>query len=234
MGHSLTVQLTPRLTARRWFSGPRGGVRARKAVALLLVALAVAALVADVLGAGAGTTAVTVAARDLPAGTKLSDGDVTTVELPDAAVPAAARAGADVVGRTTAGPIGAGEAVTATRLVGEELAAKLAGGPGAAIVAITPQDSGLTALLGTGDAVDVITAGPEGARTVAAAARVLGPGDEGVVLLALPPAAAAQVAAANLDAPLTLVLASAGGATHTATTPPPGPPAGGKDPPPDA
>ncbi|WP_448852071.1 SAF domain-containing protein [Corynebacterium sp. 335C] len=200
--------------ARR-LRGARGGLLARRALAAGLAGLAVLLLAADVLGAGDGTRPVVVAARPVAAGAVLADADVRVARMPADLVPDGARAtAAEVQGATAAGPIGAGEPVTAARLVGPELAEKLAGGPGARVVAVAPQDAGLTAVLSIGDVVEVIA--PGGAAdaapsTIAAGARVLTAAEDGVVLLALPADSAARVAAVSLDSPLTLVLAGHGG-----------------------
>ena len=69
---------------------------------------------------------VLVAARDLPAGTRLSSADVRLRSWPDELRPAGAfSSGTNVAGRSLAGAVRAGEAVTETRLSGPGLAAGL-------------------------------------------------------------------------------------------------------------
>jgi len=88
------------------------------------------------------------------AGQLLGDGDVQTARLPAAAVPdSAVRTTVEVVGRTVAGPIGADEVITATRLVGRSLVAGLPDGRVAAPVRMADADA--VRLLRVGDRIDV-------------------------------------------------------------------------------
>ena len=177
------------------------------AAALALLALALA-LTPD---SGDDGTAVLVAASDLDAGTPLNPGHVTTTRFPSALVPAGAlRSDAAVDGRILAGPVRAGEPLTDVRLVSTELAARVTGDPRAVAVPVRLADPGVAALLTPGSQVDVITADAESGHgtVVAAGATVLtvlsadpspAPTRSGrLVLLALPRADAARVAAASL------------------------------------
>lgn len=110
-------------------------------------------------GAGANPapgTVLLVSARTLPAGHLLTARDVRRVRWPAAARPAGARADpAGVVGRRLAGPMGAGEPVTGTRLVGRDLAAGLSGDAVAAAVPLA--DPHATELLRPGDRVELLS-----------------------------------------------------------------------------
>lgn len=183
--------------------------RRRQAIAAGLVVLAIAVAARDLTTPDAGTTEVVVAARDVAAGTAVSEADVTVAAVPEEHVPDRALASVDdVIGATPAGPLTRGEILTEPRFAGMALAEALTGIDDAHIVAVAPRDSGLAPMLRTGDIVDVLAPGPEAgsARPVANGARVVLSDDDGVVLLALPPGAAAAVASASLDLPLTLVL----------------------------
>src|SRR3546814_9352265 len=62
-------------------------LRRRRLLSALLLGLAVLAGLRAVAPPPASTTTVVVAAHDLPAGAVVTDADLTTVALPDAAVP---------------------------------------------------------------------------------------------------------------------------------------------------
>ncbi|HEY7101861.1 MAG TPA: Flp pilus assembly protein CpaB [Mycobacteriales bacterium] len=156
------------------------------AIGILLVAAAVLALrpegpQAPVAAAGA-TEHVVVAARDLAAGTELTAADLTIVSMPAAIVPAgSASRAAGLIGRTAAGAIRRGEALTDARVVGPGLTAGLGAGESAA-VPVRIADPDAAALARVGDRVDVLgtAVAPDGSQatagetvTVASAVRVL-------------------------------------------------------------
>jgi pilus assembly protein CpaB len=100
---------------------------------------------------------VLVAARDLPAGHLLTRHDVLVAPWPVAIGPPDARSDpAAVVGRRLAGPVRAREALTATRLLGPDLAAGLGGRLVATTV--TLGDAHASDLVRAGDNVDLLEA----------------------------------------------------------------------------
>ncbi|MEV6070316.1 SAF domain-containing protein [Nocardia sp. NPDC052001] len=190
-------------------------LRRISALALLLLA-AVLAVRGDPAG---GHTEVLVAARELPPGHVLADGDLRpapreTSTLPDGAIrePGALR------GATLTGAVAPGEILTELRVIGPRLAAVAAHSPDARIVPIRLADNAVADILRAGDRVDVVAAEEPGsggrpARLLATdAAVVLAPGanrtsgkDERVVLVALDSRRATAVAAASLRTALTIV-----------------------------
>lgn len=111
-----------------------------------------------------------VARHDLPAGAVLSAADLTTVEVPPAAVPAGAQA--DATGRVLAAGLRRGEPVTDVRLVGPALTS---GHPGMTALPIRLPDAGMAALLRVGDHLRLLATDPQAgtASTVADDALVL-------------------------------------------------------------
>ncbi|MET8425288.1 SAF domain-containing protein [Nocardia sp. NPDC004860] len=190
-------------------------LRRAGAVALLVLAgfLAVRA------DPAAGHTPVLVAARDLPPGQVLGDGDVRVAARETATLPAGAvREAARLRGATLAGALAAGEIVTEVRVVGPRLAAVAAQSADARIVPIRLADNAVAEILRAGDRVDVVAGEDSGgggrpARLLAAdAAVVLVSGTENprgrtdrIVLVALDSRRAAAVAAASLRTALTVV-----------------------------
>lgn len=163
--------------ARRLRPARRAVLARRRLLAALLTAVAVAAGVHAATPAPPARVAVTVAARDLPAGSVLSGGDLRT----EAFAPGSAPAGlaADALGRTLAAPLRDGEPVTDVRLVGPALTD---GYPGLAAVPVRLPDAGMVGLLRVGDRIDLVSADPQrgGAELVAT----------GVPVLAIPDTAA--------------------------------------------
>lgn len=162
------------------------------------------------------TRPVLTAARDLPAGVVLTRADLTRTGLPPDIVPAGAvSAAADLIGRTTAGPVRAGEPVTDVRVVSGSL---LEGYPGLVAAPVRIGDPGAVALLRVGDLVDVIAADPQGraeAVLVAEAAPVLALpraaetalASGGLVVLAVPDPVARDLATAAVTRYLSVVVA---------------------------
>jgi len=180
----------------------------RRLLAALFTAGAVAAGLQAVAGPPPPTVVVTIAGRDLPAGTVLGADDLRTVDMPPDAVPDGVVD--DVAGRTLAAPLRSGEPVTDVRLVG---AALTGAHPDLAAMPVRLPDAGSTGLLLAGDRIDLVATDPQagGSRVVAYDALVLAvPGAShdaepgaltgAVVLIAVDPAAVAAVsdAAARL------------------------------------
>ena len=89
----------------------------RRLVAAALLALAALVAVGVARPAPPATSLAVVAARDLPAGTRLTSADVTSTRWPSAHSPPAALTSArDALGQVLATPLAAGEPVTTTRL----------------------------------------------------------------------------------------------------------------------
>jgi Flp pilus assembly protein CpaB len=161
------------------------------------------------------TTAVLVAAADLPGGRRLAPGDVTEVQLPVDAVPGGAVSrSTSITGRTLAAPVTRGEPITDVRLVSPGL---LDGYPGLVAAPVRIADPAAVRLLAVGDHVDLLAVSPEGgdAVLVAPSAPVLTvpvPSDaDGIVggalvVVAVPEEEAHALAEASVRAVLTLVL----------------------------
>jgi pilus assembly protein CpaB len=138
-------------TYRRTFLRHRRGVAALLAGAAVLLALRVVAPDPP------PSTVAVVAARDLPAGTRLTSDDVREVRVAQSLMPASgALAESSALGRVVAAPLRAGEVVTDQSVVGESL---VAGYPsGTVATAIRLPDVDIAALLRTGDHIDVYAA----------------------------------------------------------------------------
>ena len=186
--------------------------------AALLVALRTPAAPAAP-AATAATVPVTVAATDLPPGSVLALEHLALARLPADLVPAgSSRNPAELTGRVLAGGMRAREPVTDARLVGAGLTALLPAGQVAAPVRLA--DLAVTALVRTGDRVDVLATAAEAERAemVAAGAHVLAvprvsagagqPVDDagGLQLLAVDGETAARLAAAATTGTLTVSL----------------------------
>jgi pilus assembly protein CpaB len=185
----------------------------RKVLATLLAITALVLAVRPPPGPAAAaeelpTIPVVVAAADLSAGTRLSDGDLAIVRWPALVAPdGVARSPADLTGRTLAGPLRAGEPVTDVRLVGPGLTALLSAGEQAVPVRLA--DLAVAASLRAGDRVDVLATADQAtvADVVASAALVLvAPSgtEDGAVWLAATPETAARLAGAMTRATITV------------------------------
>ena len=188
----------------------------RRPLAALAAGLAVLSGLQAAAPAPPATRAVLTAARDLPAGAVLDRSDLAYARFAPDSVPRGVVSGATgVLGRTTAGPVRAGEPLTDVRLVAGSL---LDGYPGAVASPVRIGDAGAVALLRVGDRIDVIAADPrgrEGARVVARAARVIAlpretdaaPGSPGgLVVLAVDDRTAADLATAGVSSYLSIVI----------------------------
>ncbi|MEP9384752.1 RcpC/CpaB family pilus assembly protein [Nocardioides cheoyonin] len=145
----------------------------RRLLAFLLTAAAVAAGLHAARPAPPQTVALTVAARDLPAGTVIAPADLTTVRVPPGGVPHGVVA--RPVGSTLAAPLREGEPVTDLRLVGPGLAV---GHPDLVALPVRFPDAGMAGLLHVGDRVDLYATDPATARTT--------PVTDDALVLALP------------------------------------------------
>ena len=128
----------------------------------------------------ASAGSVLVAARDLPAGARLAGSDVRVLSWPaNLRPPGAMSRPGQVIGHRLAGPIGANEALTGTRLTGAELTAGLP--PQLRAVPVELTGSALPGLVQVGDRIDLlvndqpagVAAGPPSAHELAEGVRVL-------------------------------------------------------------
>jgi pilus assembly protein CpaB len=183
----------------------------RRAAAAALATLALVLALAP--ASGSGRVPVVVAAVDVAAGSTLRPADLAVRRWPADLVPGGVLpdpAGAE--GRVLVGAARAGEPITDTRLAGP--AATLGAPAGAAAVPVRLADAGAAALLVPGNTVDVITVGGESGEPVvlATAAAVLAvlppdsPSSGRLVLVAMPSAVAARVAAASLTEQVAVTL----------------------------
>ena len=130
----------------------------------MLAAAAVLGALRTLAPPPAETVEVLVAARDLPSGTRIVDGDVVTRAYPAELAPSGAATTA--AGRVLAGPITRGEVLTDVRVVGPALALAQ---PGDTVLPLRLPDPGMATLLQPGDEIDLIATDPgTGATTVVA------------------------------------------------------------------
>jgi len=218
MGESLNPTALNRLSRALRPDWLRTVAARRTAAAALVVLAAVVAFRSDPDG---DQTDVVVAARDLQPGVALTAGDVRLEKHAATTIPDGTKSQIDdVVGATLAGPARRGEVLTDVRLLGPRLAESAAGAD-ARIVPLHLADSALLDLVRAGDVVDVLAAGAPNSSAdtetaphlVATDAVVVlvsprpaqrGPGNERVVLVALPAATAHRVAGVALVETVTL------------------------------
>lgn len=209
-----------RLLATLCTPGWRRALLVRRTAALLLAALALVLALRPADAASRGP--VVVAARDLASGTALTAADLTLATWPGDLAPAGVlTAPADGAGRVLAGAARAGEPITDVRLAGPDAAGRVTGRPDDAAVPIRLADPDVARLLEPGSRVDVVTPAPDGDRpvvlaadaavltVVAAEADGISPGQGSLgrlVLVALPRADAARVAAAALSEQVAVTL----------------------------
>jgi Flp pilus assembly protein CpaB len=161
----------------------------RRPLAALAAALAVLVGLQAAAPPAPPTRSVLVAAHDLPGGTVVSRDDLARASFAPESVPAGVVTGeAEIVGRTTTGPVRSGEPITDVRLVS---ASMLDGYPGLVAAPVRIGDPGAVALLRIGDRVDVIAADPQGRREAVVVAG-------GAPVVALPRAADAALASGGL------------------------------------
>jgi Flp pilus assembly protein CpaB len=218
MGESLNPSALNRLSQLLRPDWSRTVAARRIAAAGLVILAAVAAFRSNPDG---DRTDVVVAAHDLKPGVALTADDLSVEKRLAATIPDGARPKMDdVVGATLAGPARRGEVLTDVRLLGPRLAESAAGSD-ARIVPLHLTDSALLDLLRAGDVVDVLASGPpngtagiESAPHVVATDAVVvlvsakpaqrAPGNDRVVLVALPAATAHRVAGVALVETVTL------------------------------
>jgi pilus assembly protein CpaB len=162
---------------------------------------------------GPPRTPVLTAAAQLPGGTVLAAADLEVRDLVTADLPEGARSDpAELVGRTLAAPLPAGQVVTELAVVGSRSAAA----PGHLLAPLRLADTGLTGLLRSGDLVDIIAADDQSAKAavVATSVRVVAvpavdeedaaatPG--ALVLLEVDPATATELAGAAAAGPVSI------------------------------
>lgn len=188
----------------------------RRPVAALCAAVAVAAALRAGSTPPPPRTLVLTAAHDLPGGVVLRAGDLARTPFDPGSVPSGALPSSRAVGRTTAGPLRSGEAVTDTRLLTRSL---LVGYPGLVAVPVRIGDPGAVRLLRVGDRVDLLAADPQGetsARVVGRAVPVLAIPRSGaespglttgaLVVLGIPDGGAELVTQASVTSFLSVVL----------------------------
>ncbi|RNI23881.1 SAF domain-containing protein [Flexivirga caeni] len=131
--------------------------RARRVLAGLFAGAAALAVVGALRPTGPATHPVAVAAHNLPAGSRLTTGDVREVRWTAADRVPAALPASSVAGTVLTAPIAAGEPFTRTRVravrgwTGQQ--------PGQVIVGVTSGDGPLMRVLRPGDRVDLIDTG---------------------------------------------------------------------------
>ena len=190
----------------------------RRPLAALLAALATAAALRAYAAPPPPRTAVLTAAHDLPAGAVVTPADLRRTpsdpgSVPSGVLPDAAAA----VGRTTTGPVRAGEPLTDARLLTRSL---LEGYPGRSAVPVRIGDADAVGLLRVGDRVDVFAADPQGAARAVLLGRDVpvlaipradddalpGTTSGALVVLAVPEAATATVSQAAVSSVLSVAL----------------------------
>lgn len=186
--------------------------RHRALLAAGLAAASVATALPLLAPAAPPTLSVVTAARDLLPGTPLTATDLVAVALPVAVAPEGALTSVgDLVGRTVAGPVRRGEALTDVRLLGSSLVRRR----GTVAAPVRLADPATAALLRPGDRVDVLATPTDGqaesATTVAAGLEVLavpagGDGEGALVVLAATPAVAARLAAAAVGSRISVTV----------------------------
>lgn len=128
--------------------------RHRRLLAALLAGATVFMVVHLLAPPPAASTSVLVARHDLAAGGSLQADDVHVVAMPPTVVPAGALTSmGEAVGRTVTGPVGVGEIITSTRLVGPSWVTGLGAGRVAALARMADADA--VGLLRVGDRIDV-------------------------------------------------------------------------------
>ena len=180
-------------------------VTVRRTIAVVLLLVAGASILFD---ARSADPPAVVFARDVEAGTVLTTADVELRRLPPSVVPANALGSTDLaVGQVLAAGASANEVVTNTRLVGPDLKASLIESDDDphdfTMVPVTLAEPELIPMLHHGAGVDVVAPGQ---RVIARGGRVVTTNEEGSILVLLRSVDAANVAAASLTDPLTVVL----------------------------
>src|SRR5512141_1988757 len=140
----------------------------RRPIAAVCAAVAVAAALQANAAPPPPRTLVLTAAHDLPAGVVVRAGDLARTPFDPDSVPSGVLPDpAAALGRTTTGPVRAGEAITDARLLTTSL---LRGYPGLVAAPVRIGDPAAVRLLRVGDRVDLLAADPQGETS----ARVVG------------------------------------------------------------
>ncbi|WP_082574235.1 Flp pilus assembly protein CpaB [Cellulomonas sp. Root137] len=195
--------------------------RTRFAVAAAFLGVAAACIVQSLRPPDPPTSAVVVAAREIPAGTTLTSADVRVSRFPRSVAPdGAVTDPADVVGSAAAVPLATGVPVLPGLLADDEVR----GPPGTVVATVRFADPAVAGLLSPGVRVDVLAATAEGGPGGVVATRALvlpvarqdgpggalglgGSGDASVpVLLAVSPTEAPALAGAAASALLSAVV----------------------------
>jgi len=188
----------------------------RRPLAALCAGLAVAVGLRANAAPPPPRTTLLVAAHDLPGAGALRPDDLTTRSFAPDSVPAGAlESPAQALGRTTVGPVRAGEPLTDARLVGRSM---LAGYPGTVAAPVRIGDPAAVGLVRVGDRVDLLAADPQGTgeatllahdapvvaipRRAAATDLVSG----ALIVVAVPDATARSLAAAGVTSFLSLTI----------------------------
>ena len=189
----------------------------RRPLAALCAALAVLATVQANAAGPPPRTLVVTAAHDLGAGVVVRAEDLHTTAFDPDSVPTGIVPRVSVaVGRTTTGPVRAGEPLTDARLLTTSL---LDGFPGLVAAPVRIGDPGAVRLLQVGDRVTLLAADPQGGSRAAVVGRdvpvVAIPHDTedaagitsgALVVVALPDDAVRRVAAASVSSYLSVAL----------------------------
>ncbi len=192
----------------------KAAARHRRLLAAGLAAAAVAAGLSVLAPAPPTTVAVLAAARDLVAGTVVTEADLMSVGLPAAVVPAGVLTdAATVIGRLLAGPVRRGEPLTDVRVIGSALLERADAGTVATPVRLA--DPAAAGLLRAGDRVDVLSASVDtptalviaaDVEVLAVPAAVTDSGEGALVVVATSPAVAARLAAAAVTGRLSVTV----------------------------
>ncbi len=167
----------------------------RRALTALLVGVSVFSGLRAVQPTTPALSSILVAARDLPAGTRLDRADLTGARFPDETLPEGRIR--DPVGSVLAAPVRRGEVLTDARVLGPGLTS---GASGLVALPVRISDPGTVSLLRVGDLVDLIAVPVQGvdslsgAPGVGAAGRVVA---RAVRILAIPPTDSATHALAT-------------------------------------
>jgi pilus assembly protein CpaB len=202
-----------RATPRSWAVDFRRALRRhRRTLAILATLAAVLAGLTALAPPRPDSVTVVTAARTLTGGATVRAEDLDRTPLPPGAVPDGAwTEPGDVIGQTLAGPVPAGQVLTATALLRHRASR------GGTVVAPLPlADDRVSGLLQAGDQVDVLAADTQSGKTrvVASAVRVVtgaiaasddAPGTGGLVLVEVTPATATALAAAASTSVLSVV-----------------------------
>jgi len=141
----------------------------RRLLAAALAGLAVLAGLTAVRQAPR-TETVLVARHDLRSGQVVDAADVRSAPVPPSSVPSHALDRADAIGRRTAGPMRAGEALTDFRLIGP---GTLAGYDAGSVFTTIRVDAADVTALRVGDRVDVVAVDPGGESPAEVVARAV-------------------------------------------------------------